>query len=98
MVSLNPIIEIEYCIGCRWLTRASWIAQELLITFESDLHGVTLTPSNDSGTFRIKIGAKIIWDRKTMDGFPELKHLKQLIRDSIAPEKDLGHSDSKKSD
>jgi selenoprotein W-related protein len=95
MVSLNPIIEIEYCIGCRWLTRASWVAQELLITFESDLHGITLIPSSESGTFRLKIGSNIIWDRKTMGGFPELKELKQLIRDSIVPEKDLGHSDFK---
>ena len=32
-------ITIEYCTGCRWLTRASWVAQELLITFESDIEG-----------------------------------------------------------
>jgi len=35
----------------------------------------------------------IIWDRKAKGGFPESKILKQLIRDKIAPEKELGHSD-----
>ena len=28
-----------------------------------------------------------------MGGFPEVKALKQLVRDVVNPEKDLGHSD-----
>ncbi|EPQ27777.1 uncharacterized protein PFL1_04522 [Pseudozyma flocculosa PF-1] len=35
----------------------------------------------------------LIWDRKTDGGFPELRKLKQLIRDRIAPGSGLGHSD-----
>ena len=31
--------------------------------------------------------------RKAEGRFPESKELKQLIRDMIAPERDLGHSD-----
>ena len=87
-------ITIEYCTGCRWLTRASWVAQELLITFESDIEGVILKPSLVSGTFKVYSETEIFWDRKTEGGFPELKVLKQVIRDSVSPEKDLGHSDS----
>ena len=87
-------ITIEYCTGCRWLTRASWVAQELLITFESDIEGVILKPSLVSGTFKVSSDTEIFWDRKTEGGFPELKVLKQVIRDSVSPEKDLGHSDS----
>ena len=87
-------ITIEYCTGCRWLTRASWVAQELLITFESDIEGVILKPSLVSGTFKVSSNTEILWDRKTEGGFPELKVLKQVIRDSVSPEKDLGHSDS----
>ena len=87
-------ITIEYCTGCRWLTRASWLAQELLITFESDIEGVILKPSLVSGTFKVSSDTEIFWDRKTEGGFPELKVLKQVIRDSVSPEKDLGHSDS----
>ena len=35
----------------------------------------------------------MVWDRKEDGGFPESKELKQRIRDCIAPEKFLGHSD-----
>lgn len=94
MDSKKIMLTVEYCTGCRWLTRASWLAQELLITFEGDIEGVSLKPSLDPGTFRISSGAKVFWDRKTEKGFPELKVLKQMIRDFVSPEKDLGHSDS----
>lgn len=88
------LITIEYCTGCRWLTRASWFAQELLITFEEDIAGVSLKPSFEPGTFRVSSNSKIYWDRKKEGGFPELKLIKQMIRDFVSPEKDLGHSDS----
>ena len=39
-------IAMEYCTGCRWMTRAFWMAQELLTTFNDDnLSAVTLVPS-----------------------------------------------------
>lgn len=86
-------IEIEYCTGCRWLTRASWLAQELLITFEEELSAVSLVPSSEAGSFRIRSEDTLFWDRKIEGGFPELKELKQRIRDAVDPSKDLGHSD-----
>lgn len=95
MDSEKIMITVEYCTGCRWLTRASWIAQELLITFEGDIEGVSLKPSLVSGTFKVSAESKIFWDRKVEGGFPELKVLKQSIRDYVSPEKDLGHSDSR---
>jgi selenoprotein W-related protein len=36
-----------------------------------------------------------IWERKTDGGFPDVKALKQRVRDQIAPERDLGHTDRK---
>ena len=33
----KPQIEIEYCIKCKWLLRASWISQELLSTFSNEI-------------------------------------------------------------
>tara|TARA_E500000178_G_C16890905_1_gene693477 strand:+ start:300 stop:596 length:297 start_codon:yes stop_codon:yes gene_type:complete len=93
MEQIKPIIHIEYCIGCRWLTRSSWMAQELLVTFEREIGGVTLVPSEQAGTFKVLCNDRIIWDRSTMGGFPELKVLKQLIRDECIHGKDLGHSD-----
>ena len=91
---MKPGAEIEYCPGCRWLLRAAWVAQELLTTFETELSGVMLRPSDTGGTFRVTVGEIIIWDRKIEGRFPELKELKQLIRDQIVPDLYLGHSDS----
>lgn len=85
-------VEIEYCTQCRWLLRAAWLAQELLITFEGDLHGVTLMPGN-SGILEVRLNDQVLFNRKVAGRFPEAKELKQLIRDLIDPARDLGHSD-----
>ena len=90
----KPNLEIEYCTKCRWLTRAAWIAQELLSTFSDDLGGITLIPSNVAGIFEIRCGRKIIWERGKKKGMPEIKALKQQVRDIIVPDKGLGHIDS----
>jgi len=89
---MKPVITIEYCTQCRWLLRAAWMAQELLITFQDELGGVTLIPGT-GGTFRIQMGAVLLWCRKEKNGFPEMKELKQIVRDLAFPNKDLGHSD-----
>ena len=91
---MKPQIVIEYCPGCRWLLRAGCTAQELLATFEGELGAVTLRPSDTSGTFHVILDGDLIWDRQTEARFPEIKELKQRVRDSIAPERDLGHSDT----
>ncbi len=94
-ITPKPIITIEYCPKCHWLLRAAYMAQELLTTFESDLHGVLLQPSEVGGRYTISIDAEIIFDRKQEGRFPEIKELKQLVRDKVNPDKSLGHSDKK---
>lgn len=89
----TPRLEIEYCPGCRWLTRAAWMAQELLITFERELGEVALMPSPVSGTFVLRLDDAVLFDRREAGRFPEPKEIKQLIRDRVAPDRDLGHSD-----
>ncbi len=86
-------IEIEYCTGCRWLLRAAWIAQELLGTFEEELDSVTLVPGTEGGIFEIRLNDDTLWSRKKQGRFPEVKELKQRVRDIVAPERDLGHVD-----
>lgn len=78
------------------MLRSAWFAQELLTTFEAEVSEVALSPSRHSGTFKIFIDNTVIWDRSSSltRGFPELKDLKQRVRDQIAPEKSLGHSDN----
>lgn len=68
------------------------MAQELLSTFEQELGGVTLMPGV-GGIFEIRLGDTRIWSRKDQGGFPEIKELKRLVRDQVAPGKDLGHID-----
>lgn len=94
MTTAKPIVAITYCTQCRWLLRAGWSAQELLVTFEDELGGVTLIPGT-GGVFDVTVDGRLVWSRKAEGRFPEMKELKQRIRDVIAPERDLGHSDYK---
>jgi selenoprotein W-related protein len=91
-MTLKPRVEIEYCTQCRWLLRAAWMAQELLTTFESELGGVTLVPGM-GGIFDVRLEGEIVWSRRTQSRFPESKELKQIVRDRVSPNRDLGHSD-----
>ncbi len=91
---MTPRIEIHYCRQCQWLLRAAWYAQELLSTFSEEVGEVALIPGT-GGVFQVTCNEVLIWDRKSMDGFPEIKQLKQLVRDQIAPERTLGHIDRK---
>ena len=88
----TQVVEIEYCTQCRWLLRAAWLAQELLTTFEADLSAVSLMPGT-GGVFEVRLNGAVLYSRKVEGRFPESKELKQLIRDVIAPERNLGHSD-----
>ena len=88
----KPRIAIQYCTQCRWLTRAAWVAQELLSTFESELGEVALLPGA-GGIFEVRVGDEVIFSRQREHRFPELKELKQQVRDRVAPGKNLGHSD-----
>ena len=71
------------------------MAQELLTTFTEELKGVQLQPSEVSGRYVISIDDKVVFDKKVQGRFPEIKELKQLVRDIVAPGKSLGHSDKK---
>ncbi len=91
----KPFINITYCPKCGWMLRSAYMAQEILTTFVDEVKGVSLLPSETSGVFTITINEKLIFDRKQMQRFPEIKELKQLIRDVVSPDKNLGHSDVK---
>ncbi len=87
-----PRVAITYCRQCNWLLRAAWMAQELLSTFAEDLAEVALVPGT-GGAFAITLGGETLWERKRDGGFPDIKTLKQLVRDRIDPARDLGHVD-----
>ena len=89
---MRPRVEIQYCTQCRWLLRAAWLAQELLTTFEQELGEVALVPGT-GGVLEVRLDGDVIFSRAEEGRFPESKELKQSIRDRIAPDKSLGHSD-----
>ena len=74
------------------MLRAAWMAQELLTTFQDELGEVALMPGS-GGVFEIRSCGTVIWSRAADGGFPEIKELKKRVRDRIAPEKNLGHSE-----
>ncbi len=90
-------VEIQYCTQCRWMLRAAWMAQELLTTFENEIEEVALRPGS-GGMFTVFAAGELVWSRAIEGRFPEIKELKQRVRDKIAPEKALGHSDKKQGD
>lgn len=89
----RPRVEIRYCTQCNWLLRAAWLAQELLTTFAGELGEVALQPGS-VGIFEVLVDGDVVWSRKLEGRFPEAKELKQRVRDRVAPEKGLGHSDT----
>ena len=72
-------IQIRYCTQCQW-------------PFGEQLTEVALSPSH-GGTFEIWCGDTLLWERKRDGGFPDIKTLKQQVRDQIDPARDLGHID-----
>jgi selenoprotein W-related protein len=95
VTSYGGDVDIEYCVGCRWMLRASWAAQELLTTFADPskpeegrtVRSVRLIPSQGQGggIFRVKVNGELVWDRKIDGCFPEMKELKQRVRDRFSP-------------
>ncbi len=88
----TPRLEIEYCTQCRWLSRAAWVAQELLTTFADELGEVAMVPGK-GGVFDVRLDGDSIWSRAAEGRHAEIAELKQRLRDRIAPGRSLGHSD-----
>lgn len=92
---MKPTVTITYCPKCGWMLRAAYMAQEILTTFSEDIRGVLLEPAEISGQYTISVDSVTVFDRKSNGRFPEIKELKQLIRDIVNPDRSLGHSDRK---
>ncbi len=88
----DNVVEIAYCTRCRWMLRATWMAQELLTTFDSDIDRMVLSPGA-GGIFEVHANGERVWSRAVDGGFPAITELKRRVRDRIAPDKSLGHAD-----
>ena len=86
----SPRLEIRYCTQCKFLLRAALLAQELLMTFETELAEVAIVPSR-GGVFEVALDGHVLFSNKEAGRFPEARELKELVRDHIAPGKAIGH-------
>jgi selenoprotein W-related protein len=68
------------------------MAQEILMTFGENITGLTLKPSS-GGLFTIRLNDEVLFSKEENGRFPESKEIKQMIRDRVLPDMDLGHSD-----
>lgn len=68
------------------------MAQEMMQTFQEDLKEVTLTLGT-GGVFDIYLDNELLISRKALGRFPNIKELKKALRDSIDPQRSLGHTD-----
>jgi selenoprotein W-related protein len=55
--------------------------------------GAVLLQPGSGGVFDVHLAGELLWSRQTTGRFPDIKELKQAVRDRIAPERPLGHSD-----
>ncbi len=85
-----PRIEITYCTKCRFLLRASWMAQELLSTFGQDLGEVAIVPGG-GGIFEVTLGGEVIATNRETKQMPDPVDVKRAVRDRIAPDRKIGH-------
>jgi selT/selW/selH-like putative selenoprotein len=59
---------------------------------QDEIGEIALQPGK-GGVFEVRLGGEVIWSRAEAGRFPDIKELKQRVRDRIAPQKDLGHSE-----
>jgi selenoprotein W-related protein len=83
-------VDITYCTRCKFLLRATWLAQELLTTFESELDEVALRPGS-GGIFEVRLNGEVIASNAEGTPIPDPAQVKRLLRDRIAPGRQIGH-------
>ena len=86
----SPRVEIHYCVQCRFMLRAAYLAQELLTTFEKELAEVALVPGS-GGIFEVRLDGETLASNQETKRMPEAAEVKRLLRDRIAPGRTIGH-------
>lgn len=75
------------------MLRASWLAQELLTTFEDELAEVALRPGS-GGIFEVAVDGEVVASNRETKQMPDPGEVKRLVRDRIAPGRRMGHEPS----
>jgi selenoprotein W-related protein len=88
----GPRVTITYCTKCRFMLRATWLAQELLTTFGDDLGEVAIIPGS-GGIFEVTLDGEVVASNRVDKTMPEPGAVKRAIRDKVSPGKKIGHED-----
>ena len=91
----GPRVEISYCTKCKFLLRATWMAQELLTTFGAELGEVAIVPGS-GGIFEVTLGGEVIASNRDHAPMPDPADVKRAIRDRVSPDKRIGHEDDER--
>jgi selenoprotein W-related protein len=86
----GPRLEITYCTKCKFLLRATWLAQELLTSFSDELGEVAIVPGS-GGIFEVKLDGGVIATNRDHAPMPDLSDVKRTVRDRLAPDRKIGH-------
>jgi selenoprotein W-related protein len=81
--SAAPNVSISYCTTSRWLIRAAWLAQEIVLAAAEDVASVTLIPvrpSSKVGDFVVSLEGQVVWDQAEKGRFPEVSELKHVLK------------------
>ncbi|WP_178916645.1 SelT/SelW/SelH family protein [Natronomonas gomsonensis] len=73
-------VEIEYCVPCGFLNRASDLSEHLLSTFGADLDSVALV-TGDHGVFEVRVDGEAVF-RKAEDDF-DVDEITRHVRDAM---------------
>lgn len=74
----GPQVEIEFCMHCRFMLRALWLARELMLAHQERIGALRLVPSS-GGIFVVRVDNELVFSRKEAERFPESKELKELV-------------------
>lgn len=87
---LKPRVQITYCTKCKFMLRATWLAQELLTTFGDELGEVAIVPGS-GGIFEVKLDGEVIATNRDHAPMPDPAEVKRAVRDRVAPDRKIGH-------
>jgi selenoprotein W-related protein len=71
-------IAIRYCTPCQFLGRATWVAQELLGTFQDYTVSLSLEPGR-GGVFDVEVNGNVVFSKHEAGRYPELRELKEAV-------------------
>ena len=75
----------DHLLPALWLGLAGRLDSAGAVVDAEEIGSVALTPDATGGVFEVRVDGEIVWSRKDQGRFPDIKELKQLVRDRIAP-------------